>query len=329
VIGKKLLFSKILYYTRLITFFKLNATNCLVVCNYHRLYKGKLDTSFDDGVFAHSVNDFENHLIWLKNNTKVLCEHELIELVKNGNDFSSICSLITFDDGYIDNYTLAYPVLKRLEIPAIFYIPTSQINSRQLGWWDIIAYLIKKTPKHSISFDGEPISLANGDTAIRFFQQKMKTKQYEENADLLSKLSEACEVPLPDIATQSKELMTWDQIREVASHGIAIGSHTHSHRVLSTIPISEQQEEMIISKSIIENEIGKIIKSIAYPVGNYQHFTSETMKLASECGYDAAFSFNTGINYAHNLNAFDIKRIEPSKNIELLAATAVLPHIFA
>lgn len=328
MIGKKLLFSKILYYSRLITFFKLNATNSLVVCNYHRLYKGQLDTSFDNGVFAHSVNDFENHLIWLKNNTKVLCEHELIELVKSGKAISNICSLITFDDGYIDNYTLAYPVMKRLEIPAIFYIPTGQINSRHLGWWDIIAYLIKKTPNYTISFDGVPVSLANGDAAIRFFQQIMKTKQYEETADLLSKLSDACEVPLPDIDTQSKELMTWDQIREVADHGIAIGSHTHSHRVLSTIPVNEQKEEMITSKSIIENQIGKNVRTIAYPVGNYQHFTHETIGLASECGYDAAFSFNTGINFYDGLSQFNIKRIEPPRNIELLAATVILPKVF-
>jgi hypothetical protein len=53
------------------------------------------------------------------------------------------------------------------------------------------------------------------------------------------------------------------------------------------------------------------------------------MKIATDCGYEAAFSFNTGVNSFDSLSRFDIKRIEPSKNIEILAATASLPKYFA
>jgi len=126
---------------------------------------------------------------------------------------------------------------------------------------------------------------------------------------------------------QSNELMTWDQIREVSKNGVDIGSHTHSHRVLNTIPITEQKEEMIVSQSIIGNEIGKKINLLAYPVGNYNHFSPETMKAASECGYVAGFSFNTGINYEKNFSQFDIKRISSPVNVEQLAATMAVPKL--
>lgn len=326
--GKKLLLAKILYYSKLLDVINFCHSNKLIVCNYHRLYDDQLNTKFDDGVFAHSVKHFEMHLLWLIENTTILTENEFISIVNTGKIVPKLCSLITFDDGYIDNYLLAYPVLKRLGVPAIFFIPSSPIITRKLGWWDIIAYLIKKSDKTSIFYNNELVYLENKDTVIRLFQKIMKTKRYEETTDLLLNLSEACNVSLPDTDTQSRELMTWDQIREVSNNGITIGSHTHSHRVLSTISNDDQKEEMVTSKSIIENEIGKMVRTIAYPVGNYQHFTRDTMAIASECGYEAAFSFNTGINYGNELTPCNIKRIEPSKNVELLAATAILPKLF-
>ena len=326
--GKKLLLAKLIYYSKLIYLFKSCSNNRLIVFNYHRLFTDTIDSQFDEGVFGSSIAQFTETMKWLKNNTEILSIDDLIDVINYKKALARPSTLITFDDGYIDNYILAYPVLNQLKIPATFFIPTSQIITRQLGWWDNIAYLIKKSRKSLISYNDDIVSLENHDAAIRLFQKNMKTRPYEETADLLLKLSEACDVSLPDIETQSKELMTWDQIREVSNHGIEIGSHTNSHRVLSTISSLEQHEEMNTSKTIIENEIGKKIRTIAYPVGNYQHFTRETMGIASECGYEAAFSYNTGINYKNDIFPYNIKRITPANNIELLAATAVLPKLF-
>lgn len=326
--GKKLLLAKLLQYSQLTPLINHFVGNKLVVCNYHRIYDATKSSQFDDGVYAHSIIEFERHLKWLMKNTKLLSEDELINIVSNGKLVSRICSLITFDDGYIDNYTLAYPILRRLGIPAIYFIPSGQIISRQLGWWDLIAYLIRNTKKTSIFYNNEIVNLQNDDESIHLFQKIMKTKPYEETSDLLQKLSEACDFPLPNIETQSKELMTWNQIREVSQNGIDIGSHTHSHRVLSTISSDEQSYELRSSKLIIEKEIGKKVRTIAYPVGGYKHFSPETMRIAAECGYEAAFSFNTGINNQSNLSTYDIKRIEPSVNIELLSASVTFPSLF-
>src|SRR5207245_2076237 len=81
---------------------------------------------------------FEQQIAWLKRNMRLLCEHELIEIMDSRRYPSEPCALITFDDGYLDNYTLAYPILKRLGAPAIFFIPSYLIESRTVGWWDQI-----------------------------------------------------------------------------------------------------------------------------------------------------------------------------------------------
>lgn len=326
--GIKSLASKILYYSPLSKFLHLNFKNKLIVCNYHRLYDKEVNTRFDEGVFAHSVKHLKNHLEWLKSNTRILSETELILLIKTGNPMSGMSSVVTFDDGYIDNYTLAYPILKELCVPAIFFIPTSPINTRELGWWDIIAYLIKTSKKKSIYYDNECFNLEAPKGVIRTFQKIMATKPHHETSNLITMLSSLCDVPLPDIQTQSEELMSWDQIREISENNISIGSHSNRHLVLSTMSHHEQKDDLISSKLIIENNINKPVRTVAYPVGGYQHFTRETLQLASECGYEAGFSFNTGVNDLLKLGPYTIKRIEPPSSEARLATLAAFPELF-
>ena len=79
--------------------------------------------------------------------------------------------------------------------------------------------------------------------------------------------------------------MTWDHAREVIRNGIAIGSHTHTHRVLSRLAEPAQHWELRESKLALEKHLGQPVRTIAYPVGRYGNFTPATMRIAAECGY--------------------------------------------
>jgi len=329
--GKKLLLAGFLHRTNMLQFLRGAVRNRLMVFNYHRIngVSDKCATAFDDGVFGPTAKQFEQQMIWLKRNSDIISEKVLLTVLENGRKLSNPSTMVTFDDGYIDNYTLAYPILKKHNIPAIFFIPTEPITNRQLGWWDIIAFLIKKTRKPTIFYDNAKISLAHTAEAIKFFLNKKALEPKEKTKDLLVRLSDACDVPLPDSSIQNDELMTWDQIREVSRGGIVIGSHTHSHTVLSTIPFIEQKREISMSKTILERELGCMVNSLSYPVGNYQHFSIETQLLLLECGYKLGFSFNTGVNYDQEILPYDIKRVESEGELEMLAAMTLLPSIFA
>jgi len=327
--GKQQFLAKALYHTNVMQLLRRMSGPRLLVINYHRICDNANSGSiFDDGVFGPTADQFKQQMIWLKKNTYILNEHELISVIHKEKELSTCCAMVTFDDGYIDNYTLAYPILRQLEIPSIYFIPTDHIISRQLGWWDIISYVIKESRKTTIMHDGLQVSLADKPAAINGFLRKMKTEPCETTKDLVAKLAEACEVAPPDRDGQSDELMTWEQIREVSRSGITIGSHTHSHTVLSTLPFEAQKNELRLSKSILEHELGKSVNSISYPVGNYEHFSRETQLLAEECGYRIGFSFNTGVNYQQKIDPFDIKRVEAQGEIEMLAAMTQLPWLF-
>jgi peptidoglycan/xylan/chitin deacetylase (PgdA/CDA1 family) len=330
--GKKEKLSKLIYYLNTLSICKWFATNRLVVFNYHRIKPDIYDKShcvFDEGVFGPNQTLFHRQIKWLKKNTVVLSEADLMDILKSGIYPKKICSLITFDDGYEDNYSLAFPVLSDLNVSAIFFVTTSLINERKVGWWDIIAYLINKTTKENIYFNGKNIQISpNSNEAIRKFLNCEKSNPHVINDSYINELSNACEVPLPSFEMQDSQLMTWEEIKTISRSRCSIGSHCHTHQMLSSLDSFSQKTEMQISKSIIEQEIGKEIFSISYPVGGYQHINNDSKKQAEMCGYKLGFSFLTGINTWDDINSFDIKRISVPASFEMFVSRIVLPKLF-
>lgn len=263
-----------------------------------------------------------------------MSENELLGCYKNGAFFPpetrAPCVVITFDDGYRDNYTHAYPILKQYNVPAILFVTTQMVHNRKLAWWDIIAYLIKHSTKPFITVGGRHFPLGSlRKDAIAFFQQRMKQEPYEQTQYLLSELSVSCKVAFPDALLQDKEILTWDEIREMAQHQISIGAHSHSHRVMSTIGISAQKEEMDLSKQIIEAHIGRPVQSISYPVGELQYITAETFAIAESSGYLLGFTANTGINDWKGMQPYGIKRMARMlEKVSTVSLLTVLPELF-
>ena len=201
---KKELLADVLFNSKLVNLFKrLPMRNKLIVLNYHRIrpHDPQFRTAFDDGVYTVDEDEFARQIKWLKHNTLILSEKDLIDHHGKSGFLpprtSAPCVVITFDNGYRDNYTIAFLILKYFETPAILFVTTQMINARQLSWWDIMAYLIKHSRKPFIAFNGKKFFLpGQKQDAIMFFQQQMKQKQYEQTKYLLSELSETCDVQI-------------------------------------------------------------------------------------------------------------------------------------
>jgi peptidoglycan/xylan/chitin deacetylase (PgdA/CDA1 family) len=93
--------------------------------------------------------------------------------------------------------------------------------------------------------------------------------------------------------------LTWDEIREMADMGHEIGSHTVSHRDMATMAVQEAQRELVDSKKILENQLGKPVRWFAYPFGGRNHFPLESVPLVTAAGYEACFSAHGGFIYPH------------------------------
>jgi len=289
----------------------------LLVLNYHRV-GDSAHTLCDSGTYSCTADEFDWQVAWLKNRFAVPTLEEAVDIV-HGRTFPKQNSvLITFDDGYRDNYEIAFPILKKHGVTGTFFLPTSFVGSDKLPWWDEIAWLVKTSPKQRIAisypetleFD---ITSKQQAQSIRFLLNAFKGPRTEDPERFIHELAEACatdrlgQVPEPCF-------MTWDDAREMIRGGMSFGSHTHSHEIISKLPYKRQLQELTQSKSILEHELAVPIDTLAYPVGTVNSFSKDSMNAAAAAGYHTAFSFYSGVNIPGKIKPFDVLRVGVSSD---------------
>lgn len=329
--SKTELLADVLYHSGLLRPVSLCQPKAAVVLTYHRIRPDGCpeESLLEDLVFGPTQSEFEEQMKWLKRNFEVLSESELLETLF-ASTYRGRYAAITFDDGYRDNYDLAYPVLRVHSLPAIFFVCPGLLDARRLGWWDLIAYFIKRSEKPSISLLGEVIPLGEEKTeAIPKLNDWMKQLPNTTTINLMEMLSAACGVAFPDAEFQGRHLMTWEQVREVSENGVAIGSHTSTHPVLATLDEAAQKLELAGSRAVLEQKLNSQVRTLAYPVGSYRNFTAATMRIARECGYQAAFSFHSGGNLPGTVNPYNIRRVAAADRLNsMFACGAFMPQRF-
>lgn len=302
----------------------------LYIFSYHRVksdHEGA-NTLFDSAVFGLDLMQLKEQITFLKKHTTILGEQDLIDILAGKKITNGPCSMITFDDAYADNYHLALPLLIEYDVPAIFFIPTTSIETRMLGWWDQIAFIVKNSSKPEIRLDDEVIILENRKQAvIDHLHRRMKLEPAERTSGLINKLAIAADSPPPATELMDRELMTWEQIQAVDRAGITLGSHTCSHRVLATLNEAEQRQEITESRRILAEKTGSSIRSLAYPVGGMSHFNDTTITLTGKAGYELAFTHNTGITGPGQFHRHAIPRISAPGNWEYFLAVFHFPTL--
>jgi peptidoglycan/xylan/chitin deacetylase (PgdA/CDA1 family) len=283
----------------------------LMVLNYHRI--GDKDaTEYDPGLFSCTAEEFDWQIGYLKSRFRMTTLDEVAGLLSGADRLSEPRVLITFDDGYIDNFQLAYPILRRHEVQGVFFLPTSFAGTGRVPWWDEIAYIVKHSRRTHFhlqypqpqDFDlaAEGISRPLMDV-LRLY----KLPAMRDPGRFVEQLEQACDSARPGAGAQ-RCFLDWNEAREMQQGGMAFGSHTHNHEILSKLPAAGQLEELRLSREILERELGRPIDTLAYPVGARDTFSAETIELLREAKYRAAFSFYTGFNPAGSIAPFDIRR---------------------
>jgi peptidoglycan/xylan/chitin deacetylase (PgdA/CDA1 family) len=286
----------------------------LLVLNYHRV-GNPADTPYDPGTFGPTAEEFDWQLGYLRSHFDCITLEEALAMAA-GQITLRPSLLLTFDDGYLDNYQVAYPLLRSHGLQAVFFLPTDFIGTQRLPWWDVIAYILKHS-RHQIIKVQHPkpaeFRIADGDVSSTIFQVLTHciNNATTDYAPLINDLETACGCQRPD-QSAARCFMNWDEAREMQSGGgMAFGSHTHSHEILSGLSAERQTLELSRSRAILEHELGRTIDVLSYPVGLPYTFNTDTLAAVERTGYRAAFSFYGGANNGHRVNRFDIRREHP------------------
>jgi peptidoglycan/xylan/chitin deacetylase (PgdA/CDA1 family) len=211
---------------------------------------------------------------------------------------------ITFDDGYRNNYTYAFPVLRAHSVPATIYLTTDFIEKQKPLWVDRLEYTVGMADAGKDVPREEKIK---ADTTLR---QKLKTCLPAKREERLSELEKSAGLSLLafDKDTSVYAPLSWEECRMMRTWRITFGAHTQSHSILSTLPIFEGREEIRESRKIISDMLGSTSTIFAYPNGQPGDFSKETKTVLRELGFHGALTTVPGSNSLHT-DPFEWRRI--------------------
>lgn len=288
---------------------------------YHRvLNQQEIKKSFSQSGIIVSKPTFESHMKYLSQKFNVISLAEFTKTIKNDNAFKSKNCLVTFDDGWRDNISNAYPIFKNYLIPAVIFIPSAYIDTNRRFWQERLTQLLmllhsqcneseKFKEKMSSFMDDRQIKEiidCNGNQLkekISSFVATQKNADFETVVLLIAELAERLEHEIIK-TNDSRDFLNWNEIRIMSQGNIEFGSHGLNHNILTRKGVSVSKE-LLKSKEEIEQHLGKKITSISYPNGDYNKEVIEEVKSS---GYEIAFGTQNGF-MAPDDNLFTIKRV--------------------
>ena len=280
----------------------------IIVLLYHRV----ADLSFDPQLLSVSIHNFREQLLFLKRNYEILRFED--EWVKN--DQPTI--MITFDDGYADNYQNVLPILEELKIPATFFISTGMVGSDREFWWDDLERLILipdeypsemelhingKNYTWNLSFnvkicDDEWDVLSEYVPSSRCQLYKdlhclLKSLHHEQRNTVLSMIAETTNQKEHGRLTH-RALTKAELVLLASSEFVTIGAHTCTHPQLSGLNSEEQEEEILISKITLEKWLNKTISVFSYPFGSRADYDINSVSVCRRLKFIKVASNNPG-----------------------------------
>ena len=291
---------------------------------YHRILteKERRESYVQPGLYVYR-DTFERQIEYLTRRFLILSFQEALKMWerKSADPDERYC-IVTFDDGWRDNYEHAFPVLKKYGVPATIFLPTEFIGTNRWFWPDRLGYLLNHHYGLKAEWNGlDSLSLlkkkhpwlngfetGNKEAIIDFLIEKAKQQSPEEIEEAIGELASVLELEVP----RERILLNWEEVREMSREGISFGSHTLTHRILTTLSMEEMEHEIGASFRSLQVEGVNWTPVFCYPNGNYTTAIAGHVKAA---GFQAAVSTEPGLEKIREENRFALKRINIHQDV--------------
>ena len=247
--------------------------------------------------------------------------------------------VLTFDDGYRNNFSEALPLLEQLGIPATFFVATGYVETGRSYWIDRLDYALQQAPDESrlLRYQGHEYDLRNlgREQLINGYRElRLNIKRNEQDDEgMIRALDEFCGalesssgVTIDTIINTDPfvSIASWAEQSAACKGGATIGSHSVDHCRLTSIPKSDIDEQLIDSKDEIEEKLGNCCQFFCYPNGS---FNEDVLERVRKTGYRAAVTTVRGLNRVgddlYALKRFAMPMLENEQDI-LLGISGVL-----
>ncbi|MFZ5568870.1 MAG: polysaccharide deacetylase family protein [Thermodesulfobacteriota bacterium] len=308
----------------------------LLVVTYHGVYGGPDDAGhvYPD-TFVH-VDQMEAQLTYLRRRYRVISPEELLQSIKSRTPLPVHAALVTFDDAYVNFKRLAFPVLKRLGITPIVFVPTYYVENQVPLWYDLVWYYCGRSPRPDLEPIGRKLRIQLQDLQPEQMSAAclgvLKRFDFAARSEIIQDISNAMN---RDGMSPAEELADFlvlqaDELRELSKEGVCFGGHTHTHTILTSMEHAAAHEEIRLNKSRLETILGQTVHFFAYPNGSENDFTRQHEKMLQQTGYAGAFTLNQ-TRSSHPENPMAISRIhvapEDTMDSFRMHCTGIVPII--
>jgi peptidoglycan/xylan/chitin deacetylase (PgdA/CDA1 family) len=265
-------------------------------------------------------NSFNMQLEYLKKHFEIISLSEAVERMRNG-EIKRPTAVITFDDGYQNNFDVAFPILYRERMPATIFLTTGLINTNDTVWYCRFNLALSQTRRPHIEWNGFKFDLstldlkAEASAAIQESLKKLEDpKLMATIGNIILELGDDPDCPI-EIGSPFR-MLDKKAIGEMAASGlIEFGAHTHHHTSLSQLSDEERHNEIRQSTNAIDELTGAPCRYFAYPNGRAEDYNRKTIKDLETCGIENAVTTISGPN----------NRITPAMELRRYGIGAHLP----
>jgi peptidoglycan/xylan/chitin deacetylase (PgdA/CDA1 family) len=296
----------------------------VAILMYHRV-------NSDPGCLGLSVAPelFSRQLRFLKERYRVISLGEAVSRLATGSLEGNDCA-ITFDDGYLDNYEIAAPLLAEQNLPATVFVTHDAIETGFFGWGTFDRTLMTATTRqldlqefglglHPL--DGQEARKRAIVTLHKLLKQRPDSEKLAVVDFVVSRFG--------DGRAGERTMMNWSQLRELAAGGlVTIGAHTVTHPILSRVSPQQASREVCEGKRLIEAKLGRAVDYFAYPNGLPADIGPDVLQLVRESGYLGACTTIPGRNAA-GCDPLYLKRLDVTTHMSTGLDGRFSPGLFS
>lgn len=268
----------------------------ITILAYHRITDGQSPISGLSMDVAH----FERQIRYISQRYTLLTLDESVKILSSGGTLPANSIVVTFDDGFRDNYISAFPVLEKYGVRATIFLSVEAVDSGHALWFDSVSEVLRTTAKKHVTLElkgGRNYDLNTSEqknAALAEILSYMKYLNKNERDIFIAGLYDKLGF---DLNNRGKgEMVTWEEVRKMNNAGISFGSHGMSHTILSCLAGDELEYEIGQSKRIIGERTGIDVRMFAYPNGCDGDFDFRAYKVFEKYSYDAACTLIKGKN---------------------------------
>ena len=260
-------------------------------------------------------DDFYRQMQYLSEYCNVLAIDDYLALRVNKKPLPPRAVIISFDDGFRNNFTTAAPILEEFSLPAVFYISSGIVNTDLMFWVDVIEDCLNFVRKGTVKIQLNE----KYDFSLNTEQEKLKAldtiKSYCKNSSVAEKnrviddIQSITRVTASVTHSPNYEKVSWRELQQIHANSLfAIGGHSTYHQILSALDTQHAEREIRTSIELLQLNLNTQVEHYSYPEGQPQHYNGAVIDILKKHGVVCCPSAIPGLNSIDE-DLFQLRRI--------------------